>query len=132
MVFSSSIFLFWFLPVFLGVYFLIDRRYKNAVALLASLFFYGFGSPKFLLILLSSIIIDFFLVRQIDKSENAKRRKLFLVFSVILNIGLLAYFKYANFFIDNFNAILGALAHLPFDGPKWFCPSAFRSSPSKR
>ena len=106
MVFSSSIFLFWFLPIFLGVYFLVDRRYKNAVALLASLIFYGFGSPKFLLVLLSSIFIDFFLVRQIDKSEDAKRRKLFLVFSVILNIGLLAYFKYANFFIDNFNALL--------------------------
>ena len=105
MVFSSSIFLFWFLPIFLGVYFLVDRRYKNAVALLASLLFYGFGSPKFLIVLLLSITIDFFLVRQIDKSTDAKRRKLFLVFSVILNIGLLAYFKYANFFIDNFNAI---------------------------
>ena len=122
MVFSSSIFLFWFLPVFLGVYFLIDRRYKNAVALLASLFFYGFGSPKFLLILLSSIIIDFFLVRQIDKSENAKRRKLFLVFSVILNIGLLAYFKYANFFIDNFNAILGAFGTPPVRWTKVVLP----------
>jgi alginate O-acetyltransferase complex protein AlgI len=122
MVFSSSIFLFWFLPVFLGVYFLIDRRYKNAVALLASLLFYGFGSPKFLLILLSSIIIDFFLVRQIDKSENAKRRKLFLVFSVILNIGLLAYFKYANFFIDNFNAILGAFGTPPVRWTKVVLP----------
>ena len=122
MVFSSSIFLFWFLPIFLGVYFLVDRRYKNAVALLASLLFYGFGSPKFLIVLLLSITIDFFLVRQIDKSDDAKRRKLFLVFSVILNIGLLAYFKYANFFIDNFNAILSAFGTPPVRWTKVVLP----------
>lgn len=122
MVFSSSIFLLWFLPIFLGVYFLVDRRYKNAVALLASLLFYGFGSPKFLLILLASITIDFFLVRQIDKSQEAKRRKLFLVFSIILNIGLLAYFKYANFFIDNFNAVLEAFGASPIHWTKVVLP----------
>ncbi len=122
MVFSSSIFLFWFLPIFLGVYFLVDRRYKNAVALLASLLFYGFGSPKFLIVLLLSITIDFFLVRQIDKSNDAKRRKLFLVFSVILNIGLLAYFKYANFFIDNFNALLSAFGTPPVRWTKVVLP----------
>ena len=122
MVFSSSIFLFWFLPIFLGVYFLVDRRYKNAVALLASLLFYGFGSPKFLLVLLLSILIDFFIVRQIDKSVTMKRRKLFLVFSVILNIGLLAYFKYANFFIDNFNAILSAFGTAPIRWTKVVLP----------
>ena len=122
MVFSSSIFLFWFLPIFLGVYFLVDRRYKNAVALLASLLFYGFGSPRFLLVLLLSILIDFFLVRQVDKSPEAKRRKLFLVFSVILNIGLLAYFKYANFFIDNFNAVLGAFGTAPVRWTKVVLP----------
>lgn len=122
MVFSSSIFLFWFLPIFLGVYFLVDRRYKNAVALLASLVFYGFGSPKFLLVLLLSIFIDFFLVRQIDKSDDAKRRKLVLVFSVILNIGLLAYFKYANFFVDNFNAMLAAFGANPVRWTKVVLP----------
>ena len=122
MVFSSSIFLFWFLPIFLGVYFLVDKRYKNAIALLASLVFYGFGSPKFLLVLLLSIFIDFFLVRQIDKSDDAKRRKLVLVFSVILNIGLLAYFKYANFFVDNFNAMLAAFGANPVRWTKVVLP----------
>ncbi|MBO6026400.1 MAG: MBOAT family protein [Bacteroidales bacterium] len=122
MVFSSSIFLFWFLPVFLGVYFLVDRRYKNAVALLASLLFYGFGSPKFLLVLLLSITIDYFLVRQINKNDDPKRRKLFLVFSIILNIGLLAYFKYANFFIDNFNALLSAFGSSPVRWTKVVLP----------
>ena len=122
MVFSSSIFLFWFLPIFLGVYFLVDRRYKNAVALLASLLFYGFGSPKFLLVLLASIIIDFFLVREVARRQDPKRRKLFLVFSVILNIGLLAYFKYANFFIDNFNAVLSAFGSAPVRWTKVVLP----------
>ncbi len=122
MVFSSSLFLFWFLPIFLGVYFLVDRRYKNAIALLASLLFYGFGSPRFLLVLLFSILIDFFLVRQVDKSPDTKRRKLFLVFSIILNIGLLAYFKYANFFIDNFNVLLGLFGSSPIRWTKVVLP----------
>ena len=113
MVFSSSIFLLWFLPVFLVVYFLVDRNYKNGVALLASLVFYGFGSPRFLLILLLSILIDYFLVRQIDRSPEAKRRKLFLILSVVLNLGLLAFFKYANFFVENFNALLSAFGTNP-------------------
>ena len=116
MVFSSSIFLLYFLPIFLVAYFLVDTKYKNHVALLASLVFYGFGSPKFLVTLLVAIIIDFFIVREIDRSEAPKRRKLFLVFSIILNLGLLAYFKYANFFIDNINALLSAFGGNPI---KW-------------
>ena len=122
MVFSSSIFLFYFLPVFLVVYFLVDRKYKNGVALLASLIFYGFGSPRFLLVLLLSIVIDFFLVRQISRSDDPKRRKLFLVLSIILNIGLLAYFKYANFFIDNFNALLSVFGSSPVRWTKVVLP----------
>ena len=122
MVFSSSIFLLWFLPVFLVVYFLVDRKYKNRVALLASLVFYGFGSPRFLLVLLLSILIDYFLVRQIDQSEEIKRRKLFLTLSVILNLGLLAYFKYANFFVENFNALLSAFGTNPVRWTKVVLP----------
>ena len=118
MVFSSSIFLFYFLPVFLAVYFLVGRRFKNLVALLASLVFYGFGSPRFLLVLVLSILIDFFLVRQIDKGK----RKLFLVLSIVLNIGLLAYFKYANFFIENFNALLSVFGSNPIRWTKVVLP----------
>lgn len=116
MVFSSSIFLLYFLPIFFLVYFLVDTKYKNYVALLASLVFYGFGSPKFLLVLLAAIIVDFFIVNEIAKSEEQKRRKLFLTFSVIINLGLLAYFKYANFFIENINALLSSFGGNPI---KW-------------
>jgi len=122
MVFSSTIFLFYFLPVFLLVYFLVDRKYKNGIALLASLLFYGFGSPRFLLILLLSILIDFFIVRQINKNENEKRKKTFLLLSIILNIGLLAYFKYANFFVDNFNTLLSAFGLNPMRWTKVVLP----------
>ena len=122
MVFSSSIFLFYFLPVFLVVYFLADRKYKNGIALLASLLFYGFGSPKFLFILLLSILIDFFIVREMAKSQEPKRKKLFLTLSIILNIGLLAYFKYANFFIENFNARIGLFGANPMRWTKVVLP----------
>ena len=61
-------------------------------------------------------------MRQIDKSADARRRKLFLVLSVILNIGLLAYFKYANFFVDNFNAILSTFGTAPIRWTKVVLP----------
>lgn len=105
MVFSSSIFLLYFLPLFFFFYYIADAKYKNRIALIASLIFYGFGAPKFLFIILFSVIIDFFLVKRIDKSGSIKERKWLLFASVVLNIGLLAYFKYANFFVDNLNYI---------------------------
>ncbi|MDD4148716.1 MAG: MBOAT family protein [Bacteroidales bacterium] len=73
------------------------------IALIASLIFYGFGAPQFLFIILFSVIIDFFLVKRIDTTTETKERKWLLFASVLLNIGLLAYFKYANFFVENLN-----------------------------
>ena len=105
MVFSSNIFLLYFLPIFLGLYYLADKKYKNYIALLASLIFYAWGAPKFIFVVLGSIIADFYLVQQMHTSSGRKQ-KTFLILSVILNIGLLAYFKYANFFVDNVNALL--------------------------
>ncbi|MDY0142870.1 MAG: MBOAT family protein [Bacteroidales bacterium] len=105
MVFSSNIFLLYFLPIFLVLYYLADKKYKNFVALAASLFFYAWGAPEFIFVVLASITADFYLVQQMYKSEG-KRQKLFLTASIILNIGLLAYFKYANFFVDNLNTFL--------------------------
>lgn len=108
MVFSSTIFLLYFLPVFLLVYFLTGHKYKNYVALAASLLFYAWGAPDFIFIVLASIFADFYLVKKMYKAVG-KRKTLFVTASVILNIGLLGYFKYANFFIDNVNEILGIL-----------------------
>src|SRR5215203_4441226 len=109
MVFSSSLFLFLFLPLFFAVYFLTPTRFKNPVILLFSICFYMWGAPKFLFVILGSIIIDFILSKKIYYSENQKLRKQWLIFSVVLNVSVLLYFKYSNFFVDNANEILTSL-----------------------
>lgn len=114
MVFSSTTFLLYFLPIFLLVYqWLPSNRPKNIWFLAASIFFYSWGAPKFVFILLASTIIDFFLVKSLHISQKESRRKQFLILSITLNLGLLAYFKYANFFVENvqllfFNLGLGS------------------------
>ncbi|MBN3035340.1 MAG: MBOAT family protein [Bacteroidales bacterium] len=112
MVFSSSLFLLYFLPAFLVVYFLLPRRWKNMYALVASVVFYAWGAPDFILIVLGSIVTDFYLVREMSRSAGV-RRNLLLALSLILNIGLLVYFKYANFMVDNLNCILSAMGIRP-------------------
>lgn len=109
MVFSSSFFLLYFLPIFLLIYYLIDKRYKNLTILLASIFFYSWGAPKFVFVIVGSTILDFYLVRLLYKSEKKNQRRLLLFVSVFINLGLLAYFKYANFFIETVNDVLGFL-----------------------
>jgi alginate O-acetyltransferase complex protein AlgI len=109
MIFSSSFFLLYFLPIFLLIYYLIDKRYKNLTILLASIFFYSWGAPKFVFVIVGSTILDFYLVRLLHKSEKKNQRRLLLFVSVFINLGLLAYFKYANFFIETVNDILGFL-----------------------
>jgi len=105
MVFSSSLFILYFLPLFLIIYFVLDTRYKNIFILLASIFFYAWGAPDFIFIVIGSIVIDYYIVGLVHNSVGKKRRWL-LGLSVFLNVGLLAYFKYANFLIDNLNSIL--------------------------
>jgi alginate O-acetyltransferase complex protein AlgI len=107
MVFSSSLFLLYFFPIFLLVYYLADTRYKNGVILAFSVFFYAWGAPKFLFVILASIIVDFYLSHAIYDSEKPRRKKAILIFSVCLNVSILLYFKYANFFVENINALLG-------------------------
>jgi alginate O-acetyltransferase complex protein AlgI len=109
MIFSSITFLLYFLPIFLLFYFISSKKHKNTVLLLFSLLFYSWGAPQFIGILLASTIIDFYLVRQLHHSEVPRQRKLLLGLSIALNLGLLAYFKYANFFLENTNVILNNL-----------------------
>ncbi len=109
MVFSSILFLLYFLPAFFLLYFIVPKKAKNAVLLLSSILFYSWGAPKFILVILSTTLIDFLLVKKIAKSDSTKTRKSLLLISVSLNIGLLFYFKYVNFFIENFNAIFHQL-----------------------
>ena len=110
MVFSSIEFIFYFLPIVLLIYYIVPKRAKNVVLLIASLAFYAWGAPDFFPIFILSMICNFFITKKMHKTVETKPRKLWLAFSLILNIGLLAYFKYMNFFMDNLNALL-ELAH---------------------
>lgn len=106
MVFSSALFLLYFLPAFLVVYSILDKQLKNWWILIASIAFYTWGAPSFVVILLLSTIIDFYIVKQLYLTDDKKRKRLLLILSLSINLGLLAYFKYANFFIANFNEAL--------------------------
>ncbi len=96
MVFSSIVFLLCFLPVFLLTYYAVDKKYKNIVILFFSIFFYAWGAPKFIFVILGTTFFDFHLVRWMSHSEKRLHRRLLLTLSVSINLGLLFYFKYSN------------------------------------
>lgn len=107
MVFSSSFFLLVFLPIFFLIYALVAKTYKNIVALVASLFFYAWGAPMFVYLLLVTMLLDFFIAQQMI-TKFGKEKKILLIISLFVNLGLLAYFKYSNFFVTT---IFGENAH---------------------
>mgnify|MGYP005977763929 FL=1 len=108
MLFSSIPFLYYFLPLVLAVYFLTPRAGKNAVLFLSSLLFYAWGEPRFCIFMLLSILQGYVFGRLIEKhAQNKKRSKLFLTASVALSLALLAYCKYADFFLSSVNAVTG-------------------------
>ena len=105
MIFPSQIFLFVFLPAILAVYYLSGRRYRNLVLLLFSYLFYIWGSGHFLFILIASTFTDYIFGLLIERSHSNKRR-LWLAMSVFVNLSILGYFKYSNFFIREVNDAL--------------------------
>ena len=107
MVFSSITFLIYFLPIFLLLYHLVPHKYKNALILIASIYFYSWGGPKFILVILGTTCLDYFLVKAMNNQKTQSSKTKFLIISLCLNLGLLFYFKYCNFFIDNINAAFG-------------------------
>jgi len=109
MVFSSVIFLFYFLPIFMIVYHLLPHGIKNYWALLASLLFYAWGAPVFVFTIIGVIIIDFYIVKYINISSHKPTRQALLALSIILKLVFLVYFKYANFFIDNINVVFESI-----------------------
>lgn len=108
MVFSSVAFLFYFLPLALLVYYVAPQRWKNAALLLISLIFYAWGEPVYILLLLFSSVVDYMNGLLMDRyEEREKIRRLILVFSLIVNVGVLCFFKYADFLIHSTNELLG-------------------------
>ena len=107
MLFSSVPFLFYFLPAALLLYFLVPRRLKNASLLLASLFFYAWGEPKYVVLMLVSIAQGYLFGLLIEKHRGRNASRLFLSLSILVSLGLLGYFKYADFFLASVNAATG-------------------------
>lgn len=113
MVFSSMFFLFLFLVATLAVYFLVPARYlraRNLVLLVTSLFFYFFGEPVGILLMLVSIVGNYFAARFLAAGRHEKA---WLAAAVVLNLAMLGTFKYADFFVTNFNALTGLSLPLP-------------------
>ena len=120
MIFTSQIFLFWFLPAVLLLYYLLPFRFRSGLLVLVSYLFYGWWRPDFVLLMLVSTLIDFWCGRGIGRMHAAidaapdeaatrplaAKRKRFLIVSMCANLGLLGYFKYWNFGIDSLNVLL--------------------------
>ena len=116
MVFSSLLFLFRFLPVLLIVYFVAPRRYRNGVLFLGSLIFYGWGEPVYISLLLFSTLVDYIhgrLVWRFMEEGKQQRARLCVASSVIINLGLLGVFKYADFLMETVGRLLGIPLPLP-------------------
>lgn len=116
MLFSSITFLFAFLPIVLLVYYISPRMLRNAVLLFFSLLFYAWGEPKYVFVMMTSILIGYAMGLLTDyfmRKEQVKRAKCAVIVSVVLNLGLLVFFKYLGFFADNINRIPGLNIAVP-------------------
>lgn len=105
MVFSSLVFLWLFMPIVLGLYFLSQERYRNVLLLIASLIFYAWGEPIYLSVMVISIFVNYICGLLIGGKE--RKNKAALVIGIIINLSLLGVFKYSGFVIDNINAMTG-------------------------
>jgi alginate O-acetyltransferase complex protein AlgI len=108
MVFSSIVFLYIFLPLMLLLYFIVPSKLKNAIMILASLVFFAWGEIRYIFIMLVLAVMDFICGKQITKYQNNKKKKIiFLMINVVVNLGILFFFKYADFIITNINNLTG-------------------------
>src|SRR5574344_348019 len=106
MLFFSISFLYYFLPILLIIYFSVPSKYKNIILLVFSLIFYFYGEPKYIILLLTTCVCNYIFGLLIDKYRN--KSKMILIFSLIFNIGLLLFFKYTDFFIENVNGLFSS------------------------
>lgn len=107
MVFSSVLFLFRFLPIFMICYFLVPRKMKNLVLFLGSLVFYAWGEPGYIFLMLFSTISDYVWGRLIEEYRGKDRSRIFLLCSIGINLFILGFFKYADFLLQTVNTVFG-------------------------
>ena len=122
MIFSSNVFLLYFMPAFFLVYFLMPRKIRNYVLLLASLIFYAWGAPEFIIQLVVSTIANYFIVKWMCKTEKPRMKKLLCGLSIFVSLGLLLFYKYGNFTMENLNAFLGLTGHDPLQWKRILLP----------
>lgn len=108
MLFNSFVFLI-YLPIVLGLYYLLPKNYKKITLLISSYIFYGYWDYRFLSLLLLSTVIDYFLGLSIYNSNDQHKKKLFLILSMVSNLSILGVFKYFNFFVNSFNELIKPL-----------------------
>lgn len=108
MIFSSLLFLFYFIPIFFIIYYVCPKRARNVVLFLGSVVFYGWGEPKFLILIFISIAVNYLAGRMMEKyGYSSLYKKIILVAAMLFDFGMLFFFKYINFFITNINSALG-------------------------
>ena len=112
MVFSSLAFIFVFLPVVVIINFLLPSKYRNFFLLIANLFFYAYGEPVYVLLMLASIFVNYISALMLDKTASYVKRKAILIVNVVLNLGALGFFKYTSMALDTLR-IIPALSKLP-------------------
>ncbi len=113
MLFSSTTFLFVFLPVVLAVYFVCPKKVRNLVLLISSLLFYAWGEPRYVIVMLATILVNYVLAlvcASCKEKGNNKGAKAAVIGTIVFSIGMLAFFKYSNFFLSNLNGSIGKLA----------------------
>ena len=118
MLFNSFDF-FLFFPVVTILFFLLPQKFRWFLLLSASCFFYMYFIPAYILILFFTIFIDYFAGIYLEDTVDAKRKKIYLACSIVANVGVLAVFKYYNFFLDNLNhasGLFAGLARVPLQG----------------
>jgi alginate O-acetyltransferase complex protein AlgI len=122
MLFSSPVFLFLFLPLVLAAYYLMWARLRNYVLLLASMVFFAWGGVSYSLLLIFSILFNYFIGLGIGKEPGSRNSKTYLTTGIFLNLLFLGIFKYADFIVGNLNGLAGLLSFKPFDDPGIILP----------
>lgn len=119
MVFSSIFFIFCFLPVFMLIYYLVPGKLRNIILLAGSLIFYAWGEPVYVILMLFSSVFNYYMGMELEKSEDGSPGKRGnLIFTIIINLGILVFFKYCGFLLDS----VGNLAGITIPHPELSLP----------
>lgn len=105
MLFNSMVFLWIFIPISILLYFMVDDKYKNLILVFLSIIFYAWGEPTYVVLLVASVVINYILTILMDKQIEKNKRKVYFIIAIILNIGILVYYKYFNFLVHNIQNI---------------------------